>query len=317
MQQFVLNEELALNRVPRPMHLIIGLGMAGPTIIVHGSDEQAQRFLPAIARDEMVWCQGFSEPGAGSDLASLQTRAVQDGDDFVINGQKIWTSYAHRADWCILLARTDPDAPKHRGISYFLVDLHSPGITIRPLVSMPGSHTFNEVFFDNVRVPRTNLVGEINRGWYAATTTLDFERSGIRMVMPAVRMLDDILDFARAQGGRLPSPVRHRLAELKIEVETGRLLSYRVAWLQSSGLVPNYQASIAKLYGTELQQRLANAGLHLLNAAGQFRPGAPNHRLARRLESYYLHAVALTIAAGTSEVQRSIIAIRGLGMPRA
>ncbi len=314
LMQLVYNEEMAYHGAPGTTQ---GVDRVGPTIILHGSDEQKRRFLPAIARDEMVWCQGFSEPSAGSDLASLQTRAAPDGDDFIINGQKIWTSYAHHADWCILLARTDPDAPKHKGISYFLVDMHSPGITIQPLVSMPGSHTFNQVFFDNVRVPRTNLVGEINRGWYVATTTLDFERSGIRMVMPAVRVLDDILDFVRLWGERLPAPVRHRLAELKIEVETGRLLSYRVAWLQSRGQVPNYEASIAKLYGTEVQQRLANAGLHVLYTGRQFCPSAPYHRLARRLESYYLHAVALTIAAGTSEIQRSIVAIRGLGLPRA
>ncbi len=312
--QLVYNEEMAYHGAPATTQ---GVDRVGPTLILHGSEEQKRRFLPLIARDEIVWCQAFSEPEAGSDLASLRTRAVLDGDDFVIEGQKIWTSYAHHADWCILLARTDPDAPKHRGISYFLVDMRSPGITVRPLLNLAGGHTFNAVYFDRVRVPRENLVGELNRGWYVATTTLDFERSGIRMVMPAVRAVDELVHAARGLRGRLPSWAPVRLAELRIEVEVARLLSYRVAWLQSQGQVPNYEASIAKLFGTELQQRAATAGLQLLYAAGQFAPSAPFHRLARRMESYYLHAVALTIAAGTSEVQRSIIALRGLGMPRA
>lgn len=312
--QLVYNEEMAYQGAPATTQ---GVDRVGPTIILHGSDEQKRHFLPLIARDEIVWCQAFSEPEAGSDLASLRTRAVRDGDDFVIDGQKIWTSYAHHADWCILLARTDSEAPKHRGISYFLVDMRSPGITVRPLLNLAGGHTFNAVYFDRVRVPRENLVGELNRGWYVATTTLDFERSGIRMVMPAVRAVDELANAARGLRDRLPPWTRVRLAELRIEVEVARLLSYRVAWLQSQGRVPNYEASIAKLFGTELQQRVANAGLHLLHATGQFEPAAPFHRLARRTESYYLHAVALTIAAGTSEIQRSIIAIRGLGMPRA
>ena len=312
--QLVYNEEMAYHGAPATTQ---GVDRVGPTIILHGSEEQKRRFLPLIASDDIVWCQAFSEPEAGSDLASLRTRAVQDGDDFVIDGQKIWTSYAHHADWCILLARTDPEAPKHRGISYFLVDMRSPGITVRPLRNLAGGHTFNAVFFDKVRVPRENLVGELNRGWYVATTTLDFERSGIRMVMPAVRAVDELADVARVLRDRIPRWVPLRLAELKIEVEIARLLSYRVAWLQSRGCVPNYEASIAKLFGTELQQRVANTAVHLLHAAGQYEPSARFHTVARRMESYYLHAVALTIAAGTSEVQRSIIAIRGLGLPRA
>jgi alkylation response protein AidB-like acyl-CoA dehydrogenase len=174
MQQFIFNEELALSRSPRPMHLIIAAGMAGPTIIVHGSDEQKAKYLPGIARGEDIWCQLYSEPNAGSDLASLQTRAVRDGDDYVINGSKIWTTMAHIAKNAIMLARTDPEAPKHRGISYFILDMKTPGITINPLVNMGGTHEFNQVFFDNVRVPKENLVGEENRGWYVGVTTLDF-----------------------------------------------------------------------------------------------------------------------------------------------
>ncbi len=173
MEQFIFNQETATAGAPRSPN-IIGLGWVGPTLILYGTEEQKQAHLRPILKGEAYWCQGFSEPGAGSDLASIQTRAVRDGDDYIVNGQKIWTSGAHGAHWMILLARTDPEAPKHKGISYFLLDMKSPGITVRPLLNMVGSHDFNEVFFDNVRVPAENLVGEENRGWYVGTTTLDF-----------------------------------------------------------------------------------------------------------------------------------------------
>ena len=318
MMQLVYNEEIAYHDAPA---IDLGTDRVGPTIMLYGTEEQKQRFLPPIVRAEVVWCQGFSEPGAGSDLASLQTRAVEDGDAFVINGTKIWTSLAQLADWMILLARTDPNAPKHKGISYFLVDMKTPGITVRPLVDMLGRQTFNQVFFDNVRVPRDCLLGELNRGWYIATTTLDFERSGIQRVMGGYRTYEQLVAYAREtrRDGRpiLAQPaVRHRLAELKIEFEVGRLLAYRVAWLQSQGQVPNYEASVSKLYGSELTQRLANVGVHLLGLGGQLAPGSPWAPLQGRIESLYLNAGSLTIAAGTGEVQRNIIAQRGLGLPR-
>ena len=176
-QQFILNEEFAEHRVPGVGGM--GISMVGPTLMAHGTEEQRQEHLPRIIAGEETWCQGFSEPGAGSDLASLQTRAVLDGDDFVVNGQKIWTTGAQYANWMFMLVRSDPDAPKHRGITYLLRPMSSPGITVQPLVTMGGAATFNQVFFDNVRVPRRNVVGEINRGWYVGATTLDFERSGI------------------------------------------------------------------------------------------------------------------------------------------
>src|SRR5450759_1382203 len=176
-QQVIYNEEMAYHRAPT--QLGVGPDRVGPTIILYGTDEQKARHLPGIANAETVWCQGFSEPAAGSDLAALETRAVLDGDHFVVNGQKIWTSLAHRADWCVLLVRTDPDAPKHKGISYLLVDMRLPGIQVAPLVDITGRHAFNQIFFEDVRVPRDCLVGELNRGWYVAAATLDFERSGI------------------------------------------------------------------------------------------------------------------------------------------
>jgi alkylation response protein AidB-like acyl-CoA dehydrogenase len=318
-RQLVYNEEMA--RLRAPAFGGIGVAMVGPTLMMHGTDEQRERFLGRIARGEMNWCQGFSEPGAGSDLASLQTRAVLDGDEFVVNGQKIWTSGAHRSDYCILLARTDPDAPKHRGISYLLMDMKSPGITITPLTNMLNSAAFNQMFLDNVRIPRANLVGELNRGWYVATTTLDFERSGIQRIVFAETLLDDLIDYANAPSARGARPIddprtRHKLAELRIEFSVGRILAYRVAWMQGQGLVPNSEASIAKLYSTELQSRFAIAALGMMGAGGALARASAHAPLDGRFAAYYLAAASYTIAAGTSEVQRNIIAQRGLGLPR-
>ncbi|MEX2227411.1 MAG: acyl-CoA dehydrogenase family protein [Dehalococcoidia bacterium] len=318
LRQLVFNEEMAHADAPAND---LGSDRVGPTIILHGTDEQKQRFLPDIMRGEAVWCQGFSEPGAGSDLASLQARAVIDGDSFVINGSKIWTSLAHLAQWMVLLARTEPDAPKHKGISYFLVDMNTPGITVTPLADMAGRHTFNQVFFQDARIPRDALLGELHRGWYVATSTLDFERSGIQRVIGSMRTFGDLVDYAAelAAGGHPAigyDSVRHRLADLKIEFEVGRLLSYRVAWLQSLGRVPNYEASVSKLFGSELTQRLARTGMQLMGLGGQLAPGSAWAPLAGRIESLYLQSAALTIAAGTSEINRGIISTRGLGLPR-
>jgi alkylation response protein AidB-like acyl-CoA dehydrogenase len=319
-EQLILTEELVYARAPAGARLF-GVHMVGPTLILHGTEEQKRRFLPPIARGEVVWCQGFSEPGAGSDLASLQTRAVRDGDDYVINGQKIWTTAGHRADWMILLARTDPDAPKHRGITYFLVDMNSPGITVRPLINMVGRHEFNEVFFENVRVPAENVVGEVNRGWYVATTTLDLERSSIAAMANGRRMLDDLLAFCRAErwdGLRLIDHPRVRpvLADLHIGVEIGRLFSYRVAWLQAQGRVPNVEASQAKLFAAELSQKVAQGGMRVLALYGNLREGSPWARIRGRFATHYLWTVSQTYAGGSVEIQRQIIAVRGLGLPR-
>jgi alkylation response protein AidB-like acyl-CoA dehydrogenase len=322
MEQFIFNEEMALNRAPRPLHLLIGLGMAGPTIIVHGTDQQKQEHLPGILSGEDVWCQGYSEPGSGSDLASLQTRAVRDGDDYVINGQKIWTTLAHIAKKMILLARTDPDAPKHKGITYFILDMKSPGVTVRPLMNMANSHEFNEVFFDNVRVPKDNIIGEENRGWYTAVTTLDFERSAIGSAVGMKQSVEELVSFAKDHVDDHTSAlgtdplVRYELADRMVEVEVGRMLSYRVASMQNRGLIPNYEASLLKLYTTELNQRIARTGVEMLGLYGQLDRGsdwAPNK--GRNCYTY-LRSVAYTIEGGTSEIQRNIVATRGLGLPR-
>jgi alkylation response protein AidB-like acyl-CoA dehydrogenase len=319
-QQFIFNEEMALAKAPRPLHMIIGLGMAGPTLIVHGTEDQKQKYLPGMLRGEDIWCQGYSEPGAGSDLASLQTRAVRDGDDYVVNGQKIWTTLAHMAKYMILLTRTDPDAPKHRGITYFILDMKTPGVEVRPLYNLGNSHEFNEVFFDNVRIPKDNVIGEENRGWYAAVTTLDFERSSIGSATGMKQHVEELVDYARAHQDDATSALktnpmlRYELADRMVEVEVARMLSYRVASMQNRGLIPNYEASLLKLYSTELNQRVAKTGIHVLGLYGQLLGDTAPLR-GRWLQTY-MRSAAYTIEGGTSEIQRNIIAQRGLGLPR-
>ncbi|MGH2604506.1 MAG: acyl-CoA dehydrogenase family protein, partial [Dehalococcoidia bacterium] len=314
-QQAIFNEELAYHRVPGPD--IISVGYIAPTLIHYGTDEQ-KRHIPAIVAAEEVWCQGYSEPGSGSDLASLQTRAVRDGDDYVINGQKIWTSNAHHADWMFILTRTDPDAPKHRGISYLLLDMKTPGIQIRPLINLAGRHGFNEVFFDNVRVPVSNRVGEENRGWYVGMATMDFERSAIAASGGLRRTYEDLLRFVRDEGAsggvRMNRDLaRNALADAGIEIAVARMLSLRVLSMQESGQVPNYEASIAKMFSSELGQRFARLGTRILGLYGGLRRGSPYARLRGDFSESYMQNVAATIGGGTSEIQRNIIATRGLG----
>jgi alkylation response protein AidB-like acyl-CoA dehydrogenase len=320
MDQMIFREETAYAGAPGSGGQ--GVSMVGPCLMVHGNDDQKKEHLPKIASGQVHWAQGFSEPGSGSDLASLQTRAIRDGDDFVINGQKIWTSGAHDADWIHVLTRTDPDAPKHRGISYFLLDMRTAGVTVRPLINMLGDHEFNEVFFEDVRVPARNMMGEENRGWYVGATLLDFERSGVNWSAQGRKTVERLTDYAKDTNGptgRLfdSSTTRQALAELRIGVEASRLLSYRVAWMQGAGLIPNYEASMSKVFGSELGQRIANFGLKLLGMPGQNVDAADVHAPLRAdIGRSYMRTVPSTIAAGTSEIQRNIIATRGLGLPR-
>ena len=314
MQQLIFNEESGYSRAPGGG---MGVQMAGPSIMHHGTAAQKSRHLAAIAAGDEVWCQGFSEPGSGSDLASLQTRAVLDGDDYVLNGQKIWNSGGHLADWCMMLVRTDPAAPKHRGISFLLMDMKSAGVTVRPLVNMLGTHAFNEIFLEDVRVPRSNLVGEENRGWYVATTTLDYERSGIARIAWGQRVLEEMVAHVRAHPELRTPSRRARLADLWIASETSRLLAYRVTWLQSQEQVPNYEASMSKLFSSEVQTAITQEGVNLLGPAGALRRGsAGDPPLWGAMPEAYLGVTTFTIAAGTSEIQRNIIAQRGLGLPR-
>jgi alkylation response protein AidB-like acyl-CoA dehydrogenase len=319
-EQMIFSEELASAGAPGGGR-VFGVGMIGPTLIVHGSEEQKAQHLPGITRGEVLWCQGYSEPGAGSDLAALQTRAVRDGDDYVVNGQKIWTTQAHRAQWMFLLARTDTEAPKHKGISFFLLDMKTPGITVRPLVNIANRHEFNEVFFEDVRIPAKNLVGGENRGWYVAMTLLDFERSSVASVAANRRTLQELCRFAtstRHNGGTVMDLpwIRHKLADFWVETEASRWLSYRVAGMQQRGLVPNYEASIVKVLATESSQRIYNFGVKALGLYGQLTSESKYARLQGKLELGYLSSVAPTIYSGSNEIQRNVIATRGLGLPR-
>ncbi len=320
LEQVVLREEMAYRRAP--ILNANGLNMLGPVLMLNGSDEQKAAHLPGIAASDVMWCQGYSEPNSGSDLASLQTRAIRDGDDYIINGSKIWTGHARRADWMFLLARTDSDAPKHRGISFFLLDMKTPGITVQPLQSMTGHVHFCQEFFEDVRVPATNLVGEENRGWYIGATLLDFERSNIASAAGFRRSLDELVSFLRGPEARpidsmARQRLRHELADRYIELAVGRNLSYRIASIQEVGGVPNYEASMGKLYFSELGNRLATTTLHALGLAGQMAPGSSRAVLAGSGMLGVMTTLIGTIGGGTSEIQRNIIATRGLGLPRA
>ncbi len=319
-EQFIFNEEMANARAPQVGGM--GVQMIGPTLIIYGTDEQKKEHLPKITSGEVTWCQGYSEPGSGSDLASLQTRAVRDGDEYVINGQKIWSSGAHRADWMFMLARTDPDAPKHRGISMLLVDMKSPGIQVQPLVDMSNRHYFNQEFFDNVRVPVKNRVGEENRGWYVGATLLDFERSNIAGAIGMRHQVNDLITFVReaSKGGTVPvrvtASLKAELAERAIEAEISKLISYRIISIQKRGGIPNYEASMNKNFRAEAGQRLALTGMKAIGLYGNVYDDGPLAALKGRLSRQYLTTVAATIAAGTSEINRNVIATRGLGLPR-
>ena len=315
MEQFIMNEEFAEARVP-PSSIGNGVSMLGPTLIAHGSEAQQEEHLGRMLRGEVIWCQGYSEPGSGSDLASLQTRAIRDGDDYVINGQKIWTSGGHLADWGWLAARTDPDAPKHKGISLLMLDMKSPGISVRPLVNIADQHAFNEVFFEDVRVPVEQRVGEENRGWYHLAVALDFERSGIAAYSGGRKNVERLTRIAEENPRLVENRpgIRYELADRMVEVNVGTFLAYRVATMQAQGLLPNHEASASKLFGSELGQRIARTGMHLLGMAGQLRGDSSRFDIDQAQN--YLYSVSGTIAAGTSEIQRNIMATRGLGLPR-
>ena len=323
MEQFIFNHELAKAEAPQVGGQ--GITQIGPAIIIHGSDELKADHLTKILSGERAWCQGFSEPSAGSDLASLQTAARRDGDEYVVNGQKIWTSRAHAADYIALLVRTDPEAPKHRGISFLLVDMETPGITVRPLINMAGEHGFNEVFFEDVRVPVGSLVGEENRGWYVSVTLLDFERSRIRQAVDAQRGIERLVAFIQTPEGAAKSrtaeqaTLRHEIAERAIEVQVVFNLAFRVVSLQTSGLVPNYEASMLQMTVFETLQRTARTAAKALGLYGALWGGDGDGHAPLEGEPAreYVRTVSRTIAGGSSEIQRNIIATRGLGLPRS
>ncbi len=313
MRQLVYNEEMSYAGAPV---MNMGISWVGPSLMLYGTEEQKQKYIPPITSADQWWCTLYSEPGAGSDLASLQTSAIRDGDDYVINGQKIWTSGGHLSDWGWLAARTDPDAPKHKGISLLMLDMKSPGISVRPLVNIADQHAFNEVFFEDVRVPVEQRVGEENRGWYHLAVALDFERSGIAAYSGGRRNVERLTDIAEENPQLLETRpgIRYELADRMVEVNVGTFLAYRVATMQAQGLLPNHEASASKLFGSELGQRIARTGMHLLGMAGQLRGDSSRFDLDQAQN--YLYTVSGTIAAGTSEIQRNIMATRGLGLPR-
>jgi alkylation response protein AidB-like acyl-CoA dehydrogenase len=290
----------------------VGISMAGPTIIAHGTEEQRRRYLPPMRRGDEVWCQLFSEPGAGSDLAGLSTRAVRDGDEWVVNGQKVWTSGAHDSDLGILLARSDPDQPKHRGITYFLVDMHSPGIEVRPLKQMTGASHFNEVFLTDVRIPHDGVLGEANGGWAVAMTTLANERTmmGGGSSGPVVA---DLIELARACGADRDPTVRQGLAASWSRAQIMRYLGYRSRTRAAHGLPPGPEASVRKLFAAWNLKRNGELALAVQGAAGMLLDGdAPAGGSWQRS---FLGAPSIRIAGGSDEIQRNVMGERVLGLP--
>lgn len=320
LQQLAFSEEYVASGAPDMIDIGVGVGLTGPTLIHHGTPWQKERFLERILRGDEVWCQGFSEPGSGSDLASLRTRGEVDGDDVVVNGQKVWTSYARFADWCILIVRTNPSVPRHKGLTFLLLDMKTPGITIRPLVEMTGVAWFNEVFFENVRVPRRCVVGEIDRGWDITMTTLSHERVGTVPYQRLRQQLEGAVGLARRAGDPGAGPgdatTRQQLAQLAIEIEALRLSAYRsVSAIMRKGQ-PGPEGSMLKLVWSEIEQRVMEAAARVQGpwaTLGEDDPRAPD---AGRWAYGLLWSRAATIYAGTSEVQRNIISQRVLGLPR-
>jgi alkylation response protein AidB-like acyl-CoA dehydrogenase len=308
--QAILLEEFALAEAPQHIG-VIGLGMAGPTIMAHGTDEQKSRYLAKILSADEIWCQGFSEPGAGSDLASVRTRADLRDGNFVLNGQKVWSSFAHLADWCILVARSDPESERHAGLTYLIVDMNAPGVDVRPLRQITGEAEFNEIFFTDVEVPSENVVGEIGDGWAVAMTTLLHERGTLGFALTgaldvAVRKL---IALARNRGVDDPG-LLDRVAREWIELQALKLTNYRaLSQLMKTG-IPGPEGSVAKLHWSESNQRLTKLALEILGPEAQVvdSDGAWQYQQLRSRGN--------TIEAGTSEILRNIIAERVLGLPR-
>jgi alkylation response protein AidB-like acyl-CoA dehydrogenase len=320
LRQTIVSEELVKAHAPSVIGMM-GIQMVGPTLMQFGTEEQKRRHLPRILSAEDIWCQGYSEPGSGSDLASLKTRAEIHGDFFVVNGQKVWTSNAQFADWMFCLVRTDPAAPKHKGISYILIDMKSPGIDVRPLVQMTGDKGFNEVFFEDVRVPRENLVGELHNGWQVANATLSHERNMLGSTTRTQQMFEGLLRIARTRKrGGLPASadpvVRQKLADLAIRVESMKWHSYRQLTDLLHGRSPGIGASVNKLVSTELNHAICALAIELLGDYGTLERKA-KRVVDRGIWPYeFMFTLGLVIGGGTSQIQKNIISERGLGMPK-
>jgi alkylation response protein AidB-like acyl-CoA dehydrogenase len=319
MMNTIFAEEMAYRRAPG--HDRFGTRMFGPTLMRFGTEDQRKKHLGSIARGEIQWCQGYSEPNSGSDLASLQTRAIEDGEDFLVTGAKIWTSLAHRADMMFMLVRTDTEAAPHKGISLIMVDMKSPGVEVLAIVNMAGVHSFNQVVFDNVRVPKSNLVGDLNDGWRAGMTVLNFERSGIDYAAWARAALEEMVDYVNSDEALVTSvktdpTVRIKLAELHMEVEAARLMCYDVSYRQGKGEVPSAEASMSKVAASEVYLKVLDYGVEILGMYGVLEPGSNQAELQGRFFKMRLFYTSGPILAGTNEIQKNIIAQRGLGLPR-
>ncbi|MBM4446686.1 MAG: acyl-CoA dehydrogenase [Chloroflexi bacterium] len=320
-KRLILAEELAYNRAPISVEVEITVNWVAPTIALFGTEKQKKDYVTPVAKGDIIFCLGYSEPNAGSDLAALQTRAVEVGDEYVINGQKIWCSYGHLADYCWLAARTDPDASKHKGMSMFIVDMKTPGITIRPLINILNRHSFNEVFFDDVRIPKDNLVGQKNNGWYQLVIALDYERSSVGTAAAQQRTIEDLVRYAK-ETKRNGEPIandpllKNELAEMAIENEVLRLMCYRIAWMYSKGLHPSYESSMTMIFGSEVMRRLANVGMRILGHYGELDRDSKWAPLNARIMRLYLSSLSIGVGGGSNEIQRNIIAMRGLGLPR-
>jgi alkylation response protein AidB-like acyl-CoA dehydrogenase len=312
--RFIVHEELDYAEALPHEALTVGAGVAGPTIMLYGSAEQKKQYLPRIARGEIEFALGYTEPEAGSDLASLQLRADEQSDHFVFNGQKVFNTRCHFAQYHWIAARTDVNLPKHRGISLFIVDLSSPGITLRPLWGIDGTRT-NEVFYDNVAVPKGNLVGEKNRGFYYTVTALEFER--VLSVGRLSRTFEELVRYVNQSAAlRSDRLVRQKVAQLATEIEVAKLFVYRLAWLQTRRTVANYEAAASKLFSSELSQRMAATGVEIMGLLGLLQKESGKAPIEGKFEYLVRETLLNTIAGGTSEVMRNIIATRGLNLPR-
>ncbi|MFC2028155.1 acyl-CoA dehydrogenase family protein [Chloroflexota bacterium] len=317
MYKAFLAEAMGYNRISHDA----GMGIVAPTLLTFGSEDQKHRFLPPIASGDVHWCQLWSEPGAGSDIANVSTRGIREGNLYVINGQKTWTTGGHRADWGFMVFRTDPDAkPKHRGLSYILVDMKTPGITVRPLLQMNFKHGYNDVFFDDVRVPVNNLIGKENEGWKVIRGAMNAERSGLGVLAKLQRYLDVLVRYCNeteVNGKRLSEDpiLRNRLAEIACDLAASKALSYRIIWLQDAGGVGAFEASAIKIRSSEIYVSISYLGNEIMGPFGQVKDSkwAP---LQGIFENEYQSSMSLVLGAGTNEIQRNIIAWEGLRLPR-
>jgi alkylation response protein AidB-like acyl-CoA dehydrogenase len=322
-EQTIFTEEMARAAAP-PLINVLGLSLLGPTLIAYGTEAQKQRFLANILSADEIWCQGYSEPNAGSDLASLRSEALVEGDHFIVNGQKTWTSFGHYADYCFAVVRTDPNAPKHKGLSYMLIDMHSSGVTVRPLKQMTGESEFNEVFFENVRVPAENVVGKVNDGWNIAIATLMFERGtlGASLQITFKRQIERLIELSRRidHDGRPASEnplVRQKLAQIFTEIEIFRLNQMRTLTRMSKTGVPGPEGSIQKIFWSEMNQRMQQVAMEILGPYGQLTRESKYAIDHGQWAHAYLRSRGNTIEAGTSEIQRNIIGHFVLGLPKS